>query len=98
MKQNKNLLRHKRMPELLTLRLSLKKLLKIIPHQEGNDSCSNRGGFLGWPQWLSSLVPPSAQGMILEVQDRVPCQAPCMEPASLSACVSASLSLSLMNK
>ena len=38
---------------------------------------------------------PSAQGMILESQDRVPYQAPCMEPASPSACVSASLSLSL---
>ena len=43
---------------------------------------------------------PSAQGMILETWDQVPCQAPCMEPASPSACVSASLSLSqsLMNK
>ena len=53
MKQNKNLLRHKRMPELLTLRLSLKKLLKIIPHQEGNDSCSNRGVFWGGPNGLA---------------------------------------------
>ena len=34
---------------------------------------------------------PSAQGVILESQDRVPHQAPCMEPASPSACVSASL-------
>ena len=34
----------------------------------------------------------SAQGVILESQDRVPHQAPCMKP---SACVSASLSLSL---
>ena len=37
---------------------------------------------------------PSAQGMILESQDRVPRRSPCMEPASPSACVSASLSLS----
>ena len=38
---------------------------------------------------------PSAQGMILETQDQIPCQAHCMEPASPSAYVSASLSLSL---
>ena len=50
------------------------------------------------PQWLSSLALPSAQGGILETQDRVPRQASCMEPASPSACVSASLSVSLMNK
>ena len=37
---------------------------------------------------------PSAQGVILETQDRVPHQAPCVEPASPSV----SLSLSLMNK
>ena len=37
---------------------------------------------------------PSAQGVILETWDRVPCQAPCMEPASPSACVSASLCVS----
>ena len=55
---------------------------------------------IGQPRWLSDLALPSAQGAILETQDRVPCQAPCMEPASPSACVSASLSLcvSLMNK
>ena len=47
----------------------------------------------GQPGWLSGLVPPSAQGVILKTQDRVPCQAPCMEPASPSACVSVSLSL-----
>ena len=35
---------------------------------------------------------PSAQGVILESLNRVPCQASCMEPASPSACVSASLS------
>ena len=54
----------------------------------------------GQPGWLSGLVPPSAQGVILETPDRVPCRAPCMEPASPSACVSASLSLSVsvMNK
>ena len=49
----------------------------------------------GQPRWLSSLVPPSAQGLILETWDGVLHWAPCMEPASLSACVSASLSLSL---
>ena len=41
---------------------------------------------------------PSAQGVILESQDRVPYWAPCMEPASSSDCVSASLSGSLTNK
>ena len=51
---------------------------------------------IGQPGWLSGLVPPSAQGVILESQDRVPHPAPCMEPASPSACVFASLSL--MNK
>ena len=50
---------------------------------------------LGQPGWLSGLAPPSAQGMTLETQDRVPRQAFCMEPASPSACVSAPLSLSL---
>ena len=37
---------------------------------------------------------PSAQGTILESQDRVLHWAPCREPASPSVCVSASLSLS----
>ena len=37
---------------------------------------------------------PSAQGAILESQDRVLRRAPCMEPASPSACVSASLCVS----
>ena len=41
---------------------------------------------------------PSAQGKILESQDRIPRRTPCMGPASLFACVSASLSVSLMNK
>ena len=36
---------------------------------------------------------PSAQGMILEIQDQVPCQAPCMEPATLSLCLCLWLSL-----
>ena len=49
----------------------------------------------GQPQWLHSLTPPSAQGVVLETQDRVLHQAPFMEPASPSACVFASLSLSL---
>ena len=58
----------------------------------------NCGGILknllGQPRWLSSLEPPSAQGVILETEDRVPRQAPCMELASPSACVSASLYVS----
>ena len=55
---------------------------------------------IGQPGWLGGLVPPSAQGLILEPLDGVPRWAPYMEPASPSACVSASLSLSLslMNK
>ena len=52
----------------------------------------------GQPRWLGGLVPPSAQGVILETWDRVPCRAPCMEPVSTSACVSASLCLSWINK
>ena len=51
--------------------------------------------FLGQPGWPSDLALPSAQGVILETQDRVPCWAPCRELVSPSACVSASLSLSL---
>ena len=50
---------------------------------------------VGQPGWLRGLVPPSAQGLILETRDRVPRRAPCMEPASSSACVSAPLSLCL---
>ncbi|XP_048963307.1 P2R1A-PPP2R2A-interacting phosphatase regulator 1-like isoform X3 [Canis lupus baileyi] len=46
------------------------------------------------PGWLSGLVPPSAQGLILETQDGVPSWDPCRGPASLSACVSASLCIS----
>ena len=47
------------------------------------------------PGWLSGLALPLAQGVILEIRDRVP-----HRPASPSACVSASLSLclSLINK
>ena len=37
---------------------------------------------------------PSAQGVILESQDRIPHRAPCMEPASPSAYVPASFSVS----
>ena len=48
----------------------------------------------GQPGWLSGLAPPSAQGVILEIQDRILRRAPCMEPASPSACVSASLCVS----
>ena len=55
---------------------------------------------MGQPGWVNGLVPPSAQGLILETLDQVLHQAPCVEPASPSACVFASLSLclSLMNK
>ena len=52
----------------------------------------------GQPRWLSDLALPSAQGLILEIRDRVPRWAPYVGPASPSAYVSASLSLSLMNK
>ena len=54
-------------------------------------------GSRGQPGWLSGLAPPSAQGLILETQDQVPCQAPCMEPVSPSACVATSLSPSLVS-
>ena len=47
------------------------------------------GSLVGSAFWRLS----SAQGVILETQDRVPCRAPCMEPASPSACVSASPTL-----
>ena len=52
----------------------------------------------GQPEWLSGLVPPSVQGVILETWDRVLHQAPCMEPASPSTCVSASVCVSQINK
>ena len=52
-----------------------------------------KGKGQGQPGWLSGLALPSAQGMILETRDRVPCQAPCMEPASLSLPVSLPLTL-----
>ena len=54
--------------------------------------------YFGQPQWLTGLVLPSAQGVILETRDRVPHQAPCVEPASPSASVSAFLSVSLIKK
>ena len=55
---------------------------------------------VGQPRWLSGLVMPTAQGVILESRDQVLLQALCMEPATPSACVFASLFLpmSLMNK
>ena len=49
----------------------------------------------GTPGCLSGLALPSAQGLILGTQDRVPRWAPCMEPAFPSAYVSARLPLSL---
>ena len=48
-----------------------------------------RGSLGGLAVWCL----PSAQGVILEFPDQVPCWAPCMESASVSACVSASLSI-----
>ena len=57
-----------------------------------------KNGDLGQLGWLSGLAPPSAQGLILETRDRVPCRAPCREPASPSACVSASLSLCISHE
>ena len=60
---------------------------------------SSQGIKKGQPGWLSGLVLPLAQGMILETWNRVPRRrAPCVEPASPSACVSAALSLALMNE
>ena len=53
-----------------------------------------RGLNIQQPGWLSGLAPPLAQGVILEIWDRVQHQAPCMEPAFPSACVSASLCVS----
>ena len=53
---------------------------------------------LGQPGWLSDLAPPSAQGLILETRDCVPCQAPCMGPVSPSASLPLSLSVSPVNK
>ena len=48
----------------------------------------------GQPGWLSGLALPSAQGVILETRDRIPCQAPGAWSLLLpSAYVSASLSL-----
>ena len=53
--------------------------------------------------YRNSCSLPSAQGLILETRDRVPCQAPCIEPASLSPVplplsLSLFLCVSLMNK
>ena len=72
------------MSQVKALQKQCSNLIEICIRQEG-----------GQPWWLSGLVPPLAQGVILETRDRAPRQAPCMEPASPSACVSASLSLSL---
>ena len=73
---------------------------RALGQRQALNRCATQGSqtfffkikFIGQPGWLSGLVPPSAQGVILETEDRVPCQAPCTEPASLSSCVSASLS------
>ena len=66
-----------RINEVIHWKSSVRKALKML--------------LLGQPGWLSGLVPPSAQGVILETWDRIPHQAPCMEPASpplpLSLCV-----------
>ena len=50
---------------------------------------------LGQPLWRSGLVPPAAQGVILETLDRVPRQALCMMSASPSVSLPLSRSLSL---
>ena len=34
--------------------------------------------YIGQPRWHSGLVPPAAQGVILETLDRVPCRALCI--------------------
>ena len=59
-----------------------------------NNNATLRTLTAGQPWWLSGLVPPLAQGLILETRDRVLHRAPCVEPASPSAYVSASLCLS----
>ena len=65
---------------------------RLVSLEDRKQINTNRQGQPGWP---SGLAPPSAQAVILETQDRVPCQAPCVEPTSPSACVPASLFLSL---
>ena len=50
---------------------------------------------VGQPWWLSSLASPSAQGVILETRDRVPCQAPGAWSLLLPLPVSLPLSLSV---
>ena len=58
-------------------------VLSVFSYKKKND---------GQPWWLSGLVPLSAQGVILETQDRVPRQAlyggPVSLPLSVSLCVS----------
>ena len=58
---------------------------------------SPAGPAVGQPGWLSGLVPPSAQGLILGTRDGVPLRIPCMEPASPSVSLPLSLSLSLFS-
>ena len=65
----------------------------ITPWRE---KCFKRGQ--GQPGWLSSLVPPSAQGLILETRNRVPRPAPCRACFSLCLCLCLFLSVSLMNE
>ena len=61
-----------------------------------NSSLKVKGLDSGSPRWLSGLAPPSAQGVVLEILDRVPRQAPCMEWSLLLPLpVSVPLSLSL---
>ena len=87
-------------PDLTTL-LSTLALRKKQKNKSGEGVHTQRfieKNLSGQPRLLSGLVPPSAQGVILDTGDGVPSRDPCMEPASPSACVSASLSFSLMNK
>ena len=51
--------------------------------------------------WLSGLVPPPAQGLILETQDQVPHEASCMDlllPLPVSLPLSLNLGVFPMNK
>ena len=70
--------------------------LSVSPGPPCQDTCSSSLKFQHEGLLGGSAVErlPSAQGVILETQDRVPHQAPCMEPASPSACVSAYLCVS----
>ena len=50
-------------------------------------ACSGSKFDVGQPRWLSGLVLPLAQSLILETQDRVPCRAPRGACFSLCLCL-----------